>query len=56
MQKNTYPTFSSFSAKLSQKKSFFVRSKILELLVNTLTADDEYSRSDWENLPLPIQM
>ena len=24
--------------------------------VNTLAANDEYSRSNWENLPLPIQM
>ena len=28
----------------------------LGLLVNTLIADEEYSRSNRQNLPLPIQM
>ena len=32
-----------------------MRSEILGLLVNTLTASYEYSRSNIENLPLPIQ-
>ena len=32
-----------------------VRSEILGLLVNTLTAKYEYSQSNGENLPLPIQ-
>ena len=36
--------------------SFLVRSKILGLVVNTLTANYEYSGSNGENLPLPIQM
>ena len=40
---------------MSQKKPFLVKSEILGLLVNTLTTDDEYSRSNRENLPLPIQ-
>ena len=35
---------------------FLIRSEILGLLVNTLTANYEYSRSNRENLPLPIQM
>ena len=35
---------------------FLVRSEILGLLVNTLTANYEYSRSNRENLALPIQM
>ena len=33
-----------------------MRSEILELLVNTWTANYEYSRSNRENLPLTIQM
>ena len=45
-EKHFYPTFSSF----------LVRSKILGLLVNTLTADYKYSRSNRENLPLPNQV
>ena len=51
-----YPTFSSFWAKLSWKKLFLITSEILELLVNSLTANYEYSRSNRENLPLPIQI
>ena len=33
-----------------------VRSEIFGLLVNTLTSNYEYSRSNRENLPVPIQM
>ena len=40
--------------KLREKNSFLVRSKILGLVVNTLTADDEYSRHNREDLPVPI--
>ena len=29
---------------------------MLDWVVNALTADDEYSRHNTENLPLPIQM
>ena len=49
-------TFSSFLAKLNYKKSFLVRSAILIQLVNTLTANYEYSRNDMDNLLLPVQM
>ena len=35
---------------------FLVSSEIFGLLVNALTADDEYSRHNMENVPLPIQM
>ena len=42
--------------KLSQKKSFLVRSEILGLHVNKLTANGEYFRHNRENLPLPIQI
>ena len=51
--KNFYPTFSLFSAKLSQKKVLLIRSEILGLLDHTLTANYEYSRSNSENLQLP---
>ena len=36
--------------------SLLVRSEILELLVNTLTANCEYSRSNTDKLQLPFQM
>ena len=55
-EKYFYPTFPSFWAKLSQKKLFLIRSEILGLLANTLTANYEYSRSNRENLPLVIQI
>ena len=38
------------------KMLFLIRSEILRLLVNTLTANCEYSRSNRENLLLPIQI
>ena len=50
-----YPIFSSFWPKLSYEKSFLDIFEILVLLVNTLTTDYEFSRSNRENLPLPIQ-
>ena len=40
----------------SWKKSDLVISKIFGLFVNTLTADDKYSRFKRENLRQPIQM
>ena len=55
-QKYFYPTFSSFSTKLSEKKYFLIRSKILGLFDNTLTANYEYCRSNKENLYLPIEI
>ena len=36
--------------------SLLARSEILGLLVNTLTANYEYSHSNTDNLPLPFQM
>ena len=50
------PTFPLFWAKLSQENLFVKRSEISGLLVNTLTANYDYSRSNRENLPLPIQI
>ena len=50
------PTFSSFWAKLSLKKLSLIRSKILGLLLNTLTAHYEYYRSNRENLPFQIEI
>ena len=55
-EKYFYPTFSSFSGKWSQKKSFLVKSENLGVLVNTMTANYEYFCSNRENLLLPIQM
>ena len=37
------------------KKSALVWSEILRLLVNTLTAEDKYSRSNMPNLPQQFQ-
>ena len=55
-EKYFYLTFSSFWAKLSWKKSFLIRSEILALLVNTSSANHEYSPSNRETLPLQIQI
>ena len=38
------------------EKFLLIRSEILELLDNTLTANYEYCRSNRQNLPLPIQI
>ena len=51
-----YPNFSSFSNKSSQKTSLLVRSQILGLFFNTLTADNKDSRRNTEDIPQPIQM
>ena len=51
-----YHVFSSFSENLIWKMSPLVISEILEVFVNTLTADDKYPVQDCENLPLLIQM
>ena len=50
-----YPLFSSIPGKLSCKKSDLVWSEILRHFVNTLTADDKYSRSNMQNLPHQFQ-
>ena len=55
-EKYFYPNFSSFWAKLSYTKFFFIGFEILGLLDNTLPANYEYSRINRENLPLPIQI
>ena len=52
-EKNFYPTFSLFWAKLSWKRLFLVRSENLGLLDNTLTANYEYTRINRKNVPLP---
>ena len=52
VEKNFYPTFSLFRVKLSYKRLFLIRSEILGLLDNTLTANYEYSRINRENVPL----
>ena len=55
-EKYLYPTTSLFRGKLSYKELLLMRSEFLGLLLNTLTANCEYSRSNRENLPLPIQI
>ena len=55
-EKCFYPTFWSFWAKLSSKKLFLIGSEILGMLVNTLTANYEYSRSNRENLVSQIEI
>ena len=51
-----YLIVSSFWDKLIWKTSVLVRSEILGLFANTLTADDKNSPHIWENIPQPIQM
>ena len=46
-----YPLFSSILGKLSCKKSSSVWYELLRLFVNALTADDQYSGSNMQNLP-----
>ena len=46
----------SLRGKWSWKISLFMRSEILRLLVNKLTADDKYFLHNSENLCQPIQM
>ena len=55
-EKHFYYTFSSLLDKLSQEKLFLIRFEISGLPVNTLSANCEFSRSNRENLPLPIQI
>ena len=54
-KKYIYGSFPSFWAKMSYKKLFLIRSKILGLFENTLTAKYEYFRNNRENLHLPIK-
>ena len=55
LQKSTFIYFfSAFRSKLSEQKLFLIRSKILGLLLNTLTVNYDLSRSNRDNLPLPI--
>ena len=55
-EKYLYPIFSSFWAKLSSKKLFLIRSETIRPLDNTFTASYDYSRSNREHLPLPIEI
>ena len=50
-----YPLFSSVPGKLSCKKLPSVRYEILRLFVNALTADDQYSGSNMQNLRQQVQ-
>ena len=49
-------TFWSLLRQLSEKKSLLVISRILRLLVNTITADEKYSLLNRNNLMQPIPM
>ena len=40
---------------MSWKKSVLVRSEIFRLFINTLTAEDKYSRSNMQNLQQRLQ-
>ena len=55
-EKYLYPSFPSFWSHFCYKNLFLVRSDIFGLLVNTLTANDEYYHSNTNNLSLPLQM
>ena len=50
-----YPLFSSIRGKLSCKKLPSVWYEILRLFVNALTADDQYSGSNMQNLSQQVQ-
>ena len=52
---NYYPIFPWIWDKLSLKKSVLVRSKILGLFVNTLTAEYTYSRRNMQTLTQQVQ-
>ena len=52
---NYYLVFSKIRGKLSLKKSALVRSESMRLLVNILTEDDKYSRSNMQNSPQQFQ-
>ena len=53
---NFHPIIPLIKDNLSWKTSFLVRSEILGLFVNTLTADDKYSRRNMENVWQIFQM
>ena len=46
----------SLPRQLSWRKSLFLTSKILALLVNTLSANEKYPLLNWDNLTIPFQM
>ena len=50
-----YPMFASIWDKLNWKKSVLVRSEILGLFVNALTAEYMYSRRNMQNFPKQLQ-
>ena len=54
-RRQSYPNFLLLKHKLSQKTSLSVRSEISVLFVNTLNADQMYSRHNWENFVQYLQ-
>ena len=50
-----YPDFPLIQDELSLKRSFWIRSKMERLFVNTLTVDPVYSPHRWEEFPKAVQ-
>ena len=55
-QQHFYPSFLSISDKLGWRKSLLVRSEILGLFFNTLTAYHMYFGQNWQKLTKQVQM
>ena len=55
-RQHLYHNYCSLRKKLSRRTSLLVICKILRLILNTLTADDEYSLLKKGNLTQPTQM
>ena len=51
-----YHVFSSFWEKFISNISPVLLGEILEMFLNTLSADGKYPIEDWDNLPFQIQM
>ena len=56
LHKSTFILLSIILREIELKKLFLIRTEILGLLVNTLTANYEFSRGNTDHLPLPIQI
>ena len=56
LHKSTFILLSGILREIELEKVILIRTEILGLLVNTLTANYEFSRSNTDHLPLPIQI
>ena len=54
-RQGSYLMFLFISVKLCWKRFVLVRSEILGLFFNTLTANQMYSRQNWEKLPQQVE-